>query len=123
MTLDWHEHIESRVKFRNLFGCIRHKSGGNYAPASQGTSWRLLSRPLLPSANSFNGVDMPIEDVIKALRLLAQIHPHAQVMTVKGSEAPKEIDCIGPHALTGLDVKNMRPGYMEGEKVVVLFLG
>ena len=66
---------------------------------------------------------MPIEDVIKALRLLAQIHPHAQVMTVKGSEAPKEIDCIGPHALTAEDISGMRPGYMVGEKVVIIYLG
>lgn len=66
---------------------------------------------------------MPIEDVIKALRLQAQMYPHAQVMVAKGSEAPKEIDCIGPHSLTPGDIKDMRPGYMEGEKVVVLYLG
>lgn len=65
---------------------------------------------------------MPIEDVIKALRLQAQMHPHAQVMVVRGSEAPKEIDCIGPHNLTKEDTKGMRAGYMEGEKVIVLYL-
>ncbi len=68
---------------------------------------------------------MPIEDVIKALQLLAKIHPGAQVMTVKSSQAqtPQEIDCIGPHQLTKEDVEGMRPGYMVGEKVIVLFLG
>jgi hypothetical protein len=65
---------------------------------------------------------MPIEDVIKALRLQAQMHPHAQVMIGKDGEAPKEIDCIGPHTLTKADTKGMRAGYMEGEKVIVLYL-
>jgi hypothetical protein len=66
---------------------------------------------------------MPIEDVIKALRLLAQIHPHAQVMVAKGEGTPGKIDCVGPHALTAKDISSMRPGYMVGEKVVIIYLG